>query len=221
MIRGEVTIRSSRRAGDVASRDQGRCAQWLLWLALSAATCLCLQPLTGIQAQSTKNAVDRDLDKYKLIRTLGLYCNWPDESFGTTQGTFVIAILGNEANPKLADAYFQRHSPRVKDRKLVIQRIQSLQDLPPCQILYLTDAVSPEIARDAVKTLREKPVLIVGDAPQFAESGGCTAFDQDETGAVRIKINAAEVRARKIGMDVRMSKLAVTVETRQAIRKPP
>ena len=197
------------------SRDQGRCARWLLCLTLSATICLCLQPLLRVQAQTARNADDRGLDKHKLLRTLGLYCTWPEESFAATQGTFVMAILGDEANPNAVDAHFKRLPPRVKDRKLVIQRISSLKDLPPCQILYLTDSVDQKTALDAVKMLRDKPVLLVGDVSEFTENGGCTAFELDESGAVRIKVNVAEVRARKIGMDVRLSKLAVTKESKE------
>ena len=91
----------------------------------------------------------------------------------------------------------------------------TLKDLPPCQILYLTDSVDQKTALDAVKMLRDKPVLLVGDVSEFTENGGCTAFELDESGAVRIKVNVAEVRARKIGMDVRLSKLAVTKESKE------
>ena len=221
MIRGEVTIESSRRVGHIVSRDQGGCACWLLALVLCATISLCAGPLPLIQAQSARSAADKQLDKCRFLQALGMYCTWPEEAFQATPDRFVIAILGDEPNAKTSDAFFKRLAPSIKDRKLVIQRIKSLDDLSPCQILYLTDSVDPKTAQAAVKMLRGKPVLVVGDSSQFAENGGCAAFAEVERQAIRLKLNAVEIRAKKIGMDVRLSRMGVAVETTATDHKPP
>ncbi|MGD8910946.1 MAG: YfiR family protein [Chromatiales bacterium] len=80
-------------------------------------------------------------------------------------------------------------------------RADRLEDLPFCQILFiaLKDAGK---RRAALRALKEKPVLTLGEATDFLEEGGVIRFKVDQR--VSMGINLDQSKKVSLGIQTKM-----------------
>lgn len=80
---------------------------------------------------------------------------------------------------------------RAKIRTRLISDVDARWD---CHILYIPESASPDTVRKALRAVKDKPVLIVGEFPDFATTGGgMIRFYQTQT-MIRFEINPLAIR---------------------------
>ncbi len=122
------------------------------------------------------------------------YVDWPASAFADAQAPFVIGILGDDPFGSALDDTVR--GEKVDGRPLVIQRYSSWQDIKDCQILYISQSKSAELAR-IFAGIKGRSILTVGDADNFTDQGGMIWL-VTENSKIRLKINLDPVKAANL-----------------------
>lgn len=188
------------------------CRRVGLWL-LSFALLMMLQwpSLVASQEPSVENPVRI---KAAFLRNFAHYVTWPAEVFPSNRTPWQIGILGPDP---LGDVLETTLKGRVEQaRPFEVYRADSLDRLPPCQIIYV--AYSSAAARRAVlNELKSKPVLTVGDSPDFMREGGIIQFQVGER--VTMNINLDQARSVSLAIQTRMLEVSNDILENGTIHK--
>ncbi len=88
--------------------------------------------------------------------------------------------------------------------------------MPLCQLVYIGYTEASQ-RRQALAELRTKPVLTVGDAPEFLTEGGVIGFIVDER--VGMNINLDQARAVSLTIQTKMLEVSSGVLFNGALRR--
>jgi hypothetical protein len=92
-----------------------------------------------------------------------------------------------------------------QDRDFEVDCAESLGKLPPCQILFIAIG-DAERRRAVLAELKDKPVLTVGDAPEFLQEGGVIRFQLGDR--VQMSINLDQARSASLTIQTKMLEVA-------------
>jgi len=156
---------------------------------------------------AAQELVTRDPIKVKaaLLRNFTHYVTWPSNAFAADRSPWSICILGSDPFGEVMEKTFQGRTEQ--GRPFEIFRAEALDKLPSCQIVFV--AYKENAARRAaLATLKNRPVLTVGDAPGFLREGGIIRFQVAEH--VEISVNLDQ--ARSVSLKIQTKMLEVTRE---------
>ncbi|MBN1910001.1 MAG: YfiR family protein [Pirellulales bacterium] len=147
--------------------------------------------------------------KAAYLYSFGRYVQWPRGAFAGPDSPFVLGVLGEDPFAGALDRIAQ--TKRIQNRPIVVRRWKSLSEYESCHILFISRTVSLEEQMEVIRRLGDRPVLLAGDAPDFASRGGTLSFFVDvET--VRFEINVNTVRRQRLTINAKLLKLAAIVE---------
>ncbi|MCQ8116436.1 YfiR family protein [Methylomonas rosea] len=137
--------------------------------------------------------------KAAFLRNFAHYVNWPEHALPAGNAPWCIGILGPDPFGDILETTLRGRTEQ--GRTFVIVRAATLEELPPCQIVFMT---YPDAAkrRTALAVLKQKPVLTVSDEPEFLPDGGVIAFKV--TDRVRMSINLDQARAVSLAIQTKM-----------------
>jgi hypothetical protein len=115
------------------------------------------------------------------------FAQWPESAFASPTDPIRIGVLGESpfAN-SLADAVA---GETVRQRPIVIHRATRLEEIMNCHVVFVCRSERAQVA-PILAALGNRPVLTVGDMPDFARRGGIINFYL-EGQKVRFEINRA------------------------------
>ncbi len=96
------------------------------------------------------------------------FVEWPASS-EWPPGPFVIGILGTDPFGPLLDLLVKTKT--AGGRRIEVKRFARLQDLEPCQMLFVSASESREVGL-IVRNLEGRKVLTVSETPKFLAAGG-------------------------------------------------
>lgn len=146
--------------------------------------------------------------KAAFVYNFAKFIQWPKNAFEDTDTPFIIGVLGRGAFASVLEK-------TVSGKKIGTRPIQfrqfdwrNQQDrwrLQSCHILYINASTTASL--DAIlRSLEEHPVLVVGDVPGFAKTGGTIGLFLHEN-RISFEINRdAAVRA-KLKISAKLLKL--------------
>ena len=159
----------------------------------------------------TETALSREyLVKAACVYNFAKFVEWPSEAFPDHQGPIVLSILGKD--PFGASLESIRGKP-VMSRKLEIRRVDRIEDLQRCHILFISESEKENLSQIFVK-VSDWPVLTVSDMEGFAQRGGIINFITVEK-KIRFEINvdAAERSGPRISSKLlRLAKIVTDEE---------
>jgi hypothetical protein len=172
-----IRIRSRRRPAAVA-------------VALLACVLL---PMPVIPVAAEAAVATEDQFRAGFLFQLAQYATWPSSAFGNSQSPLRFCVLGEEQLFETLSTTVRGKS--IQNRRIEVSRAKEPAQLAGCHVAF--------IGFDGEKQLRglfEKwpypPVLLVGEAPHFAELGGMVNL-VIQSGRVSFEINVeAAGRAR-------------------------
>jgi hypothetical protein len=129
--------------------------------------------------------------------------DWP-EAFEYSDEPMVIAIFGKDPFGPVLERTL--HGRLVRGRSVIIRRPTRIEDLLPCQILFVSSSEQNRLAA-ILRALRGASVLTVGEAEGFLQVGGMIAF-LVEHDKVRFEINEDAARRNRLRIDSRLLTLA-------------
>ncbi len=142
--------------------------------------------------------------KAAFILNFAGFADWPDSALPV--GVFTIGILGNDPFEGAMDALNGKY---VKGRKVRVRRYNDAEDARGVDILYISP--SEKRALPAIlRTLRNRPILTVGDHPGFARAGVMINMVVIKK-RVRFEINNHSAQQSGIRLSSHLMKLAKEV----------
>jgi hypothetical protein len=150
-------------------------------------------------------AVNPNKVEAAFLRNFAHYVTWPANAFAADRSPWRICILGSDPFGEVLEKTFQGRTEQ--GRPFEIFRAETLGNLPPCQIIFV--AYKDAAKRRAILTeLKNRPVLTVGDGPEFLREGGIIRFQVSDH--VEMSVNLDQ--ARSVSLKIHTKMLEVTRE---------
>lgn len=188
----------------------GRHAVRLVWLVLV----LCL-PLHSKPTEVQESvAVDPYRVEAAFLRNFARYVTWPPHAFRENGTPWHVGILGPDPFQEFLESTFRGRTE--KGRSFEVFRADSLDELPPCHIVFIAfrDAARRQAA---LSKLKDKPVLTVGESTDFLREGGIIRFQVGKR--VRMSVNLDQARFASLGIQTKMLEVADQVIENGEVRK--
>ena len=171
--------------------------------------------------QEPKFAAGRELitvNPYKVeaafLRNFAHYVTWPAHAFSENDTPWHIGILGPDPFREFLESTFEGRTEQ--GRSFEIFRADRLDELPPCQILFIAfrDAAR---RRAILSKLKGKPVLTVGEASDFLSEGGIIRFHVVDR--VSMSVNLDQARCASLSIQTKMLEVSEQVIENGVVRK--
>jgi hypothetical protein len=182
-------------------------------------------------AADSKEAKERQV-KAAFVYNFIKFVDWPDDAKADPNKPITIGVIGFEDFIKAFDPI---KGKKVKDRSILIKYFagyekldksrddkdhgwdEKIQALKVCHVLIFCncESVSVQNYGQIVKALRGTPILTIGEAKGFLESGGMINFVMEEE-KVQFEINNAAAKESKLDIRSKLLRLAKRVINEQA-----
>jgi hypothetical protein len=147
--------------------------------------------------------------KAAFLYSFGRYVEWPQNAFAGKDAPFVIGIFGENPFGEVLDRIAQTKT--IQGRRIVVRKVDSMDKLLVCHILFVPRSATMEQQRRIIDKTTDKPVLLVGEIPRFAEFGGDMNFFLDGD-RVRFEINVDTIHRDKMQIDAKLLSLGKKVQ---------
>jgi hypothetical protein len=138
----------------------------------------------GASAPSSQNALEYQV-KAAYLGNFAQLVEWPATAFSHADEPFRVCVFGNDPFGQTLDRTLE--GDRVAGHPIVVQRIKEEGPLTGCRILFVPAQQMAQAAK-LLQAVRRRPVLTVGESPQFLERGGAINLVV-EGGRVRFDVN--------------------------------
>ncbi len=139
------------------------------------------------------------------------FTQWPAKAIGDASQPISFVILGKDP---FGDALEKNIKGKtIKGHQTVIHRIQKLDDLKKCHILFVCASEKKNGAK-ILDTIKNRNILTVGDFEGFAEQGGIINFIKIKNN-VRFEINVDASNRAKLKINAQVLGLAKIVKDRR------
>lgn len=160
-------------------------------LASGAVAILLLASLAGRPvAIHAENAPTEYQVKSAFIYNFVKFVDWPREAFARDDSPFIIGILGTDVFGGELERIVGPKS--INQRRLKIEHLQPGDDLRHCHVLFVAPSEEKKL-NQIFPPLKDRPVLTIGETPNFARAGGVIGFIIED-GKVRFEINVDAAR---------------------------
>ena len=161
------------------------------YLVLCAIISLCI-----VSIAQTTYAEPREYEvKAAFLYNFGKFVEWPEDSFGDAKSPFIICALGEYPRSGALDTIDGKN---INGRKVLIKRIESIEDGEKCHILFVSASEKQNLSQ-IFRTVKHWSVLTVGDIKGFAGAGGMINFiSTDNRIGFEINVSATEKANLKI-----------------------
>ena len=148
-------------------------------------------------------AADEREVKAAFLLNFAAFVEWPANAFGSPTDPIVVGVYGADPFGATLEAIFSGET--VRGRPFLIKRIPSGGDVSGCHIVFVSDPERPRFPSSL--GIRNRPILTVANAPNFAERGGIVEF-MVERGRIRFRINRDAARAAGLTIGSKLLRLA-------------
>ena len=133
------------------------------------------------------------------------FIEWPEScKIADTSTPFFITVIGENPFGSILEQIYTEQ--RIKNKRVKIRYISSLDKITDCHILFISSSAK-EILPEILSSTRNKPILTVSDTEGFAENGVLINFYM--TGdKIKFEINEKAVHASGLVMSYRLLNLA-------------
>lgn len=191
--RGESTVRAVRRAR----------------LLLAGLAVFCVIASGAVEAQK----LSRDDVEAAYLYNFGKFVRWPES---TLQRPMLVCVAGQDPLGQTLDRVVE--GERINGRQLVERNLDGPDGVGDCSILFI--GTTEHARAESFLTAAEgKPILTVGDAPDFLAQGGMIEFVQ-VADHVRFSVNLDACERHRVALSSELLKVAVTVTGRHETGGP-
>ena len=148
------------------------------------------------QAQTSSEYQVKAVFLYNFTR----FVDWPATSFESANSPFVIGILGSDPFGTYIDETVSGES--TGEHPIVIKRFKTVKDIDNCHILFI-NSTDAEAIKSILADTKEKKILTVSDANNFASLGGIIGFFI-ENNKIRMQINTEAAKAASLSISSKL-----------------
>lgn len=149
-----------------------------------------------------------------FLRNFARYVTWPARAFASERAPWVVCVLGGPHFDESLEKTFEGRTEHGRPFEVV--RASAPEELPGCQIVYVGYASSAK-RRAALAEFRRRPVLTVGDAPEFLDEGGIVRLMARER--IEMSINLDQARAASLAIPAKMLEVSREVLENGTLRR--
>jgi hypothetical protein len=142
--------------------------------------------------------------KAAFIYNFAKFIDWPATFQNQSGAPFTVGILGTDGFDE--DLRTVLSGKSIDGHSFVIRKLDSESGVSGCRIAIIGTGDPDRIARMA-RWCRGTGTLLVGEAPNFAKSGGAIGFILED-GAVRFEINLDSARSSGLSISSKLLGLA-------------
>lgn len=140
--------------------------------------------------------------KVQFLHYVAQYAVWPKEALSPQDKQFVLGVLGENPFGDALEGYFKGKT--VKSREFVIKYFKSLEEMPPCHMLFISASEKNNFT-PILNSLKDKSVLTISDAEGFIQKNGMILMFITEkseiTGGLGWDINAEAMKKARLQID--------------------
>lgn len=177
-----------------------------------------LLPAYSVKADHT---IEHKVEQIKIAFLVNFirFTSWPEHDDDSKDAPLIITVIDKDDFAQMLKSAFP--GAMINNRKIVINNIENLsiendrivpemaRELLKSHVIYMRKSTPDEL--EAVRQLSSKPgFLLLGDMPDFAESGGMIGFRRANSG-VTFTVNIAEIRRASIRVSSKVLRLGVVV----------
>ncbi len=135
------------------------------------------------------------------------YVEWPPDSFKDTDSPLTYCTVGDDPFEGVLDQSLNAKS--VGTHPLRVQHLKPPENFQGCQIVFIGANEKKRIA-SILETLKQSPVLIVGESNRFVQQGGTVGFLSEEN-TVRFEVNLDAAQRARLNISATLLSVAKTV----------
>jgi hypothetical protein len=145
--------------------------------------------------------------KAAYLYGFGRFVEWPSAAPTAADAPFVVCVLGDDPFGPLLDQAVEGGA--VKNRPVSVRRIGRAEDGAACDTLFVSASEQPRLPR-ILEVLDHRPVLTVGDSPEFARRGGMIGFSV-EGSRIRFTVNLDAAQGAGLMLQSELLRVAAAV----------
>jgi hypothetical protein len=145
--------------------------------------------------------------KAAYLYGFGRFVEWPPTAAVSADGAFVLCVLGDDPFGRLLDQVTEGGA--LKNQPVSVRRIERPEDGTDCDTLFVSASEQPRLPR-ILSVLGRRPVLTVGDSPEFAQRGGMIGFSM-EGSRVRFTVNLTAAQDAGLMLQSELLRVAASV----------
>lgn len=147
--------------------------------------------------------------KAAMIRNFAQFTRWPQSAFdGHPEESLSVCLMGDES---LLESFIPIRGKKVSGRAINLRRVENISGLQGCNLLFV-DKTSRSRMDRIMDSLRDKPVLTIGETDRFTRAGGIITFFL-KNGKIRFTINRNAALRVGLHLSANLLELATIVET--------
>jgi hypothetical protein len=127
--------------------------------------------LAGGGAGASQEAPGESAIKAAFLYNFTKFVDWPERAFAGSSAPFAVCVLADDAARRAIAATMRNES--VRGRPVEVTFPADGDDLKACHVVYFG---RQEDAAKRLASVRQSPVLTVGEGRRFLDSGGQIAF---------------------------------------------
>ena len=166
----------------------------------------------AVESSPTSNTDTKRAKEYKLkaafLYNFCLFTTWPKEAFEKEDSPIVVGVFGKDPYGSALDVAFKKK--QVGKRSFRIERYATAKDIKPCHLIFVPSGAVKQMP-EALKKLKDKHTLIVGESTGFVLKGGAVGFYAEKK-KIRFEVNTAETKRRNLTISSKLLKLARIVK---------
>ena len=147
--------------------------------------------------------------KAQLIERFTRFIRWPESTWDDDpEKPFIIGLLGDAPLTPYLEA-LGKETP-IKGKKLLVLHLQDLKEINKCHLLFISGSEKERLS-SILETIRNRPIVTVGDTEGFAHKGILINFFYHGNN-IRFQINHAAVRASGLHFSSRLLRVAQIID---------
>lgn len=139
------------------------------------------------------------------------YTTWPPEAFADPKAPIVVTVVGRDPFGPILEETFAGEV--IEGRRIAILRERSLPESLTGHVVFSADL--EHVGRgELLRACRRRPILLVGESPEFAAEGACVNFYLADK-KTRFEINTDSLAEAGLVVSPAVLKLARIVKGRR------
>ena len=145
--------------------------------------------------------------KAAFLFNFSQYVEWPPEAFKDANDPLTYCTIGDDPFQGVLDESLNTKS--AGKHLLRVQHLRPPENFQACQIVFIGSNEKKRVA-EVLETLKQSPVLVVGESSHFVQQGGTVGF-LSEDNTIRFEVNLDAAQRARLNISATLLSVAKTV----------
>jgi len=142
--------------------------------------------------------------KAAFIYNIVNFTTWPPDAFSSASDPIDVCVLGADPFGPALDRMLE--GSNASGRPITLERLRDDGAAARCSLVFVPAAASVRVPQ-LLRAIGDRPILTVGESPDFLKQGGIINFVIDN-GRVRFDVNVNAATARRLSLSSRLLRVA-------------